>query len=91
MAISSSGYVDVAAAADPASDVRTMIASQSIISGAFSMTRQVIHLGWMARQLIEHTSSKGYGQIYVGVDNWLLMIITIELTIGFASRQSHLG
>jgi K+ transporter len=52
----------------------TIIASQSIITGAFSMTRQAIQLGWLPRLQIIQTSEKGYGQIYVGVVNWLLMI-----------------
>jgi KUP system potassium uptake protein len=61
----------------------TIIASQSIITGAFSMTRQAIQLGWMPRLHIKQTSDKGYGQIYVGVVNWLLMAVTIALTILF--------
>jgi KUP system potassium uptake protein len=61
----------------------TIIASQSIITGAFSMTRQAILLGWLPRLQIKQTSSEGYGQIYVGVVNFLLMIVTIGLTIAF--------
>src|SRR5262245_52864196 len=53
------------------------IASQSIITGAFSMTRQAIALGWMPRLRIIQTSEEGYGQIYVGAVNWLLMIATL--------------
>ena len=56
--------------------VATIIASQSIITGAFSMTRQAIQLGWLPRLYVKQTSSEGYGQIYVGVVNWLLMIVT---------------
>ena len=63
--------------------VATIIASQSIITGAFSMTRQAIQLGWLPRLHIKQTSEKGYGQIYVGVVNWLLMAVTIMLTILF--------
>ncbi|MGO9756480.1 MAG: potassium transporter Kup [Roseiarcus sp.] len=63
--------------------VATIIASQSIITGAFSMTRQAIQLGWMPRLTIKQTSSEGYGQIYVGAVNWLLMIVTLGLTLGF--------
>jgi KUP system potassium uptake protein len=48
----------------------TIIASQSIITGAFSMTRQAILLGWLPRLNIKHTSEEGYGQIYVGAVNW---------------------
>ena len=63
--------------------VATIIASQSIITGAFSMTRQAIQLGWLPRLRIKQTSSEGYGQIYVGVVNWLLMIVTVGLTHRF--------
>ena len=61
----------------------TIIASQSIITGAFSMTRQAIQLGWLPRLHIKQTSEKGYGQIYVGVVNWLLMTVTVALTVLF--------
>jgi KUP system potassium uptake protein len=68
--------------------VATIIASQSIITGAFSMTRQAIQLGWLPRLRIKQTSSEGYGQIYVGVVNFLLMIVTIGLTIGFGKSDN---
>jgi KUP system potassium uptake protein len=68
--------------------VATIIASQSIITGAFSMTRQAIQLGWLPRLGIKQTSSEGYGQIYVGVVNWLLMIVTVGLTIGFGKSDN---
>jgi KUP system potassium uptake protein len=68
--------------------VATIIASQSIITGAFSMTRQAIQLGWLPRLTIKQTSSEGYGQIYVDVVNWLLMIVTIGLTIGFGKSDN---
>src|SRR3569833_435441 len=61
----------------------TIIASQAVITSAFSMTRQAIQLGWMPRLYIKQTSSEGYGQIYVGIVNWLLMIVTLGLTISF--------
>jgi KUP system potassium uptake protein len=61
----------------------TIIASQAIITGAFSMTRQAIQLGWMPRLRVTQTSAKGYGQIYVGPVNWLLMLVTLGLIIGF--------
>jgi KUP system potassium uptake protein len=54
------------------------------------MTRQAIQLGWLPRLRIKQTSSEGYGQIYVGVVNWLLMIVTIGLTIGFG-KSDHLA
>lgn len=68
--------------------VATVIASQSIITGAFSMTRQAIQLGWMPRLSILQTSATGYGQIYVGAVNWLLMLVTLGLTIGFGKSDN---
>jgi KUP system potassium uptake protein len=68
--------------------VATIIASQSIITGAFSMTRQAIQLGWLPRLRITQTSEQGYGQIYVGTVNWLLMIATIALTVGFGKSDN---
>src|SRR5215467_13995360 len=68
--------------------IATIIASQSIITGAFSMTRQAIQLGWLPRMRITQTSAEGYGQIYVGAVNWLLMIATIALTIGFGKSDN---
>jgi KUP system potassium uptake protein len=68
--------------------VATIIASQSIITGAFSMTRQAIQLGWMPRLPIKQTSQAGYGQIYVGPVNWLLMLITLGLTLGFGKSDN---
>ena len=68
--------------------VATIIASQSIITGSFSMTRQAIQLGWLPRLHIKQTSERGYGQIYVGVVNWLLMIVTIALTLLFKKSDN---
>lgn len=68
--------------------VATIIASQSIITGAFSMSRQAILLGWLPRLTITQTSAEGYGQIYVGVVNWLLMIVTVGLTIVFGKSDN---
>jgi KUP system potassium uptake protein len=68
--------------------IATIIASQSIITGAFSMTRQAIQLGWLPRLYVKQTSSEGYGQIYVGVVNWLLMIVTVGLTIVFGKSDN---
>ncbi len=65
----------------------TIIASQAIISGVFSMTRQAIHLGLLPRLNITQTSAVGYGQIYVGAVNWLLMIVTLGLAVGFGSSD----
>jgi KUP system potassium uptake protein len=66
----------------------TIIASQSIISGAFSMTRQAIQLGLCPRLHIVQTSAKGYGQIYIGFVNWALMALTLGLTLGFRSSDN---
>ncbi len=68
--------------------VATIIASQAIITGAFSMTRQAIQLGWMPRIKITQTSPLGYGQIYIGAVNWTMMIITIGLTIAFRKSDN---
>jgi KUP system potassium uptake protein len=68
--------------------IATIIASQSIITGAFSMTRQAIQLGWLPRLNIKQTSARGYGQIYVGAVNWLLMLVTLGLTIGFGKSDN---
>jgi len=68
--------------------IATIIASQSIITGAYSMTRQAIQLGWLPPMRITQTSAEGYGQIYVGVVNWLLMIATVGLTIGFRKSDN---
>jgi KUP system potassium uptake protein len=63
--------------------IATIIASQSVITGAFSMTRQAVRLGWLPHLHITQTSNEGYGQIYVGAVNWPLMLVTIALTIAF--------
>jgi len=66
----------------------TVIASQAIISGAFSMTRQAIQLGLLPRLHIVQTSAEGYGQIYIAPVNWLLMIVTLSLALGFGSADN---
>ncbi len=66
----------------------TIIASQAIISGAFSMTRQAIQLGLCPRLHITQTSEQGYGQIYVGFVNWVLMALTLGLTLAFRSSDN---
>jgi len=68
--------------------VATIIASQSIITGAFSMTRQAIQLGWMPRMRITQTSKEGYRQIYVGTVNWILMLVTVGLVLGFRKSDN---
>ncbi len=66
----------------------TIIASQAVISGAFSLTRQATMLGYWPRVTIRHTSAHEIGQIYVPSINWLLMAATIGLVIGFDSSTS---
>jgi KUP system potassium uptake protein len=66
----------------------TIIASQAIISGAFSMTRQAIQFGLCPRLHITQTSEQGYGQIYVGFVNWVLMALTLGLTLAFRSSDN---
>src|SRR5262249_35415447 len=68
--------------------VATVIASQAIISGTFSMTRQAIQLGLCPRLHITQTSSEGYGQIYVGFVNWVRMALTLTLTVTFRSSDN---
>jgi KUP system potassium uptake protein len=67
--------------------VATIIASQAIITGSFSMTRQAMQLGWLPGVTIRQTSDRIYGQIYVPVVNWLLMVATLATTIGFGSSD----
>ncbi|WP_391592409.1 potassium transporter Kup [Yersinia hibernica] len=66
----------------------TIIASQAIITGAFSMTRQAIQLGWLPRLRIKQTAAESYGQIYIGTINWLLMIVTVFLAVFFKSSEN---
>jgi KUP system potassium uptake protein len=62
----------------------TMIASQAVITGAFSVTRQAVHLGFLPRMAILH-KSRSEGQVYVPVTNWLLFVAVIGLVVGFGS------
>jgi KUP system potassium uptake protein len=66
----------------------TIIASQAVISGAFSLTRQAIMLGYWPRIQVSHTSDKTIGQIYVPTINWMLMLATIGLVLGFRSSSN---
>jgi KUP system potassium uptake protein len=65
-----------------------IIASQALISGAFSLTQQAIQLGYCPRLDIEHTSHHEMGQVYVPQVNWALMISTIAIVIGFGSSTA---
>ncbi len=70
------------------STVATVIASQAVISGAFSLTRQAVLLGYSPRVRIDHTSEREIGQIYIPSVNWALMISTIALVIGFRNSSN---
>jgi KUP system potassium uptake protein len=65
--------------------VATVIASQAVISGAFSVTRQAIQLGFLPRLTIRHTSSREIGQVYVPAVNWTLLVAVVGLVLGFGS------
>jgi KUP system potassium uptake protein len=67
--------------------VATIIASQSIVTGSFSMTRQAMQLGWLPGFDIRQTSDKVYGQIYVPVVNWLMMAATIGIYHRFSKLR----
>jgi KUP system potassium uptake protein len=69
----------------------TIIASQAIITGSFSMTRQAMQLGWLPGVAIRQTSDRMYGQIYIPVVNWLLMVATIATTIAFGASDRLAG
>src|SRR5450755_4063456 len=71
--------------------VATVIASQSIISGAYSLTSQAIQLGFLPRMKIVHTAGHEMGQIYVPLVNWLLAFGTIAAVIGFGSSDALAG
>lgn len=65
----------------------TIIASQAVISGAFSLTQQAIQLGFMPRMQIKHTSASAAGQIYIPVVNWGLMVMVLFLVLFFGSSS----
>jgi KUP system potassium uptake protein len=66
----------------------TIIASQALISGAFSLTVQAIRLGWLPRLQVAHTSADQAGQIYVPVVNWALLLACIALVLGFQTSSA---
>lgn len=68
--------------------VATIIASQAVISGAFSLTRQAVQLGYLPRLKVMQTSETQFGQIYMPVINWILMISCIGLVLGFRSSSN---
>ncbi|HVV70206.1 MAG TPA: potassium transporter Kup, partial [Verrucomicrobiae bacterium] len=70
------------------STAATVIASQALISGAFSLTIQAIQLGYLPRMAVKHTSSRERGQIYIPHVNWALMVACIGLVLGFQSSSN---
>jgi len=66
----------------------TVIASQAVITGAFSVTRQAIQLGFLPRMMIRHTSGRQIGQVYIPAVNWLLLIAVLALVLGFRSSSN---
>ena len=71
--------------------IATIIASQAIISGVFSLTRQAIQLGYLPRMQVIHTSSREIGQVYMPAVNWAVMAATIALVLGFRSSSNLAG
>src|SRR5687767_2718001 len=69
----------------------TVIASQAVITGAFSITRQAVQLGFLPRMTIVHTSAREIGQIYIPAVNWLLCAVVIGAVIGFGSSSRLAG
>jgi KUP system potassium uptake protein len=69
----------------------TVIASQAVISGAFSITHQAVQLGWLPRLTVRHTSAREPGQVYVPAVNWLLCIAVAALVIAFGSSGRLAG
>ncbi|KUR75457.1 potassium transport protein Kup [Novosphingobium sp. FSW06-99] len=70
------------------STLATIIASQAVISGAYSISQQAIQLGFLPRLRILHTSARAAGQIYVPLVNWLLLALVLLLVLGFRSSDN---
>jgi KUP system potassium uptake protein len=70
------------------STVATVIASQAVISGAYSLTSQAIQLGYVPRMKILHTSELAIGQIYIPLVNWMLLFIILCIVVGFKSSEN---
>jgi KUP system potassium uptake protein len=68
--------------------IATVIASQAVISGVFSMTKQAIQLGFLPRMQIKHTSDRKIGQIYIPFVNWTLLAAVVMAVLGFGSSSS---
>jgi KUP system potassium uptake protein len=69
----------------------TVIASQAVISGVFSVTTQAVSLGLFPRLRVEHSSAENAGQIYVPTMNWILMLASLALVVGFGSSAALAG
>ena len=69
----------------------TVIASQALISGAFSLTMQAVQLGYLPRIRIFHTSATESGQVYIPAVNWALMVAAVGLVVGFGSSSALAG
>src|SRR6202451_2626644 len=69
----------------------TVIASQAVISGVFSVTTQAVSLGLLPRLRVEHSSADNAGQIYVPTMNWILMVAALALVFGFGSSAALAG
>ena len=69
----------------------TVIASQAVISGAYSITRQAVQLGFLPRVTIVHTSPREIGQVYIPRVNWVLCAMVICSVIGFGSSSRLAG
>lgn len=66
----------------------TIIASQAVITGAFSITKQAILLGYLPRMRIDHTSDRHMGQIYIPFINWMIFFFVCTLVLGFKSSSN---
>jgi KUP system potassium uptake protein len=71
--------------------VATVIASQAVISGAYSLTKQAVQLGFLPRMTIVHTSAREMGQVYIPSINWLLCAAVVAAVIGFGSSSRLAG
>ncbi|HEU4521329.1 MAG TPA: KUP/HAK/KT family potassium transporter, partial [Thermoanaerobaculia bacterium] len=73
------------------STLAAAVASQAVISGSYSLTRQAVQLGYLPRMAIRHTSAREIGQIYIPSVNWVLMVAAIGLVIGFGEATRLAG
>src|SRR5205823_11500680 len=68
--------------------IATVIASQAVISGAFSLTRQAVQLGYLPRMQVRHTSEETIGQVYVPAMNGILLVAVVVTVLGFRSSDA---